>query len=62
MNKAFFFPHSLDFTPITDPDFSELKIANIKVNDKLVLTDVSTIIDTDAHFIYGDPLRVLTLH
>jgi hypothetical protein len=42
--------------------FWELKIDNIQVNGHIVLTDVAAVIDTGAHFIVGDPRRVLALH
>jgi hypothetical protein len=42
--------------------FWELKIDNIKVNDKIVLKDVPAILDTGSHLFWGDPSQVLALH
>jgi cathepsin D len=40
----------------------QLKIDNIRVNGKIVLTNVAAVIDTGSHFIIGDLHRVLALH
>jgi len=62
MNKALYIDSSLAFVPVTSVVYWELKIDNIKVNDKIILTNVPAVIDSGSHFFWGDPSRVAVLH
>jgi len=62
MNEALYIDSTLAFVPVTSVEYWELKIDNIKVNDKIVLTDVPAVVDSGSHLFWGDPSRVAVLH